>query len=180
MDPILKEALRLQELGFAVHWLLPKTKRPVAEGWATAPVMTTAELSATYQPGYNVGFRPGKYSVVDGKEVCVLDIDVRGGERYAQEAYTAARTLIGDLPADVISGSGTGRHIYLGFPVGQSPDKAATTLRKSDIWLLDGKLCAHGTKGARQAWVVELLSTGKNVVLPPSIHPDTGRPYTFA
>lgn len=180
MSKVLDEALRLRALGFAVHWLVPREKRPILQGWATANVMTMEELEASYKPDYNVGFRAGKHSVVGGKEICVLDIDVRGGPAYQDEAHAAARSILGDARFDVISGSGSGRHRYLAFPLGTSPASAATTLRQSDLFVdKQGRLQPAGAKDARPAWVIELLSTGKNVVLPPSIHPDTGRPYQF-
>ena len=181
MDKTLLEALRLRALGLAPHWLRPRTKVPLLHGWATAPVMTEAELVATYRPGYNVGIRAGKYSVVGGKEVCVLDVDVRGGPAYAAEAYAVAEQLMGDGRFDVITGSGTGRHRYMAFPIGGSPAKAATTLRQSDVWIdnTTGQVVPPNTEGAKAAWTIELLSTGKNVVAPPSIHPDTNQPYEW-
>jgi len=119
--------------------------------------------------------------VVAGREICVLDVDIRGGPAFADEAYAAAKSMLKELLAwHVISGSEVGRHQYLGFPIGTSPPKAATTLRESDIWVLPGgEFCAPRTYGARPAWQIELLSTGKNVVLPPSIHPDTSKPYIW-
>jgi len=176
----LKTAGRLREMGFAVHWLRGRSKAPVDTGWATAPVQSIAQLERTYRADYNVGFRPGRWSVVDGHEVVVIDVDIRGGEKYAAEAYSAATSVLdGEFKPQVQTGSGCGRHQYVRMQLGTAPDKAATTLRQSDIWILDGKVCASGHKEARPAWVVELLSTGKNVVLPPSIHPDTGKPYNW-
>lgn len=181
MDEMLKEALRLRKLGFAVHWLRPQTKIPLASAWAEAPLMNESELKASYQPGCNLGFRAGKWSVVKDREVCVLDIDIRGGPAYVDEAYAAARSLLDSPRFDVVSGSGVGRHRYLGFPIGKSPTKAATTLRQSDVWINrdDFTLCDAHSPGAAPAWLIEILSTGKNVVMPPSIHPDTGKPYQF-
>lgn len=181
MKPNVKKiALALREMGFAIHWLVPREKRPVESGWADAPVMSISELEQTFRSGYNVGFRPGKWSVVDGHEIVVLDVDIRGGEDFAEEAYAVANSVLGGaFDPQVKSGSGCGRHQYLRMPIGESPPLAATTLRQSDIWVLDGQICRAGTKGARPAYVVELLSTGKNCVLPPSIHPDTGNPYEW-
>jgi hypothetical protein len=181
MDDMLKEALRLRKHGFAVHWLRPQSKIPLLEGWANAPVMSEAELKSSYRPGMNLGFRPGKWSVVNGKEICVLDVDIRGGQPYADEAYAAAATMMGAMSFTVTSGSIVGRHRYLGFDQGKSPSKAATTLRQSDIWINsdDGSICSPASKNKRRAWLIELLSTGKNVVMPPSIHPDTGIAYKF-
>jgi hypothetical protein len=114
------------------------------------------------------------------KEICVIDVDVRGGPAYAKEAHAAAAAMLGSDQFDVVSGSGVGRHRYVGLPIGESPPKAATTLRQSDIWIdkETGEVCKPGPD-ARPAWLIEILSTGKNVVMPPSIHPDTGQPYTF-
>ena len=180
MKTTLETALALREMGFAVHWLVPKEKRPVEAGWAEAPIKSISDLEATYCVGYNVGFRPGKWSVVEGKEVVVLDVDIRGGKAFAEEAYAVADSVLGGaFDPQVKSGSGWGRHQYLGMPIGTSPEMAATTLRESDVWILDGKVCNPNTKGARPAYVVEVLSTGKNCVLPPSIHPDSGKPYEW-
>lgn len=180
MNPTLKTALALREMGFAIHWLVPRAKRPIDAGWAAAPVASLATLEASFRDGYNVGFRPGKWSVVDGHEIIVLDIDIRGGKSFAEEAYAVAATVLGgQYDPQVKSGSGVGRHQYLRTPIGTSPDKAATTLRQSDIWVREGQVCSPGTKEAKPAYVVEVLSTGKNVVLPPSIHPDTNKPYEW-
>lgn len=181
MDEFLREALRLRKLGFAVHWLRPRSKIPVIDGWAAAALMTEQDLVSSYRRGYNLGFRPGKWSVVNGKEICVLDIDVRGGAKFADEAYAAAASVLGvPLMPNVISGSLIGRHQYLRVPIGKSPDKAAITLRQADKYATsDGRICPEGTERAKPAWVVEILSTGKQVVLPPSIHPDTGKPYVW-
>lgn len=179
-DNIKNTALALREMGFAVHWLLPGEKRPVERGWANAPIASIAQLEASYRPGYNAGFRPGKWSIVDGKEVVVLDVDVRGGPEFAQEAYAVANTVLdGAFDPHVLSGSQVGRHQYLLLPKGQSPDLAATTLRQSDIGILNGATCSLDTPGALPAYLIEMLSTGKNCVLPPSIHPDTGKPYEW-
>ena len=182
MHNTLREAIRLRRMGFAIHWLQPRSKVPVAFGWADAPVMNEQALTTSFRPGFNIGFRPGKWSIVEGSEICVLDVDLRGGSAYAEEAYAAAATMLkGKFAPNVLSGSGPGRHQYLAFPIGKSPAGAATTLRQSDIWIDSaGQVCAAGTKDARPAWLIELLSTGKNVVMPPSIHPDTLKPYLWA
>jgi hypothetical protein len=177
---VLEEGVRLRKRGFAIHWLRSESKIPIEAGWSDAPVKTEEQLRDTYRTGYNLGFRAGKWSIIDGAEVCVLDIDVRGGERFAEEARAAARGLLGEsYSPTVATGSGPGLHQYLRFPPGTSPNKASTLLRQSDVWVCDGKICPLGTPGGKPAWLIELLSTGKNVVLPPSIHPDTHRPYAW-
>jgi hypothetical protein len=178
---MLETAVRLRELGFAVQWLRPESKAPIVAGWSEAPVMTADELRATYRPGLNAGFRAGKWSVVGDGEICVVDVDVRGGERFSQEAYAAARGLVGAAYAPTVkTGSGFGVHQYFLIPRGRSPAKAATLLRQADVWVRDdGRLCQAHAEGARPAWQIELLSTGKNVVIPPSIHPNTRQRYTW-
>jgi len=182
MDKFLKDALTLRERGFAIHWLQPRSKKPILNSWSDRDPQTIKELEAAFHPGYNVGFRVGKWSIVNKKEICVLDIDIRGGENFAEEAYAAASSILGQpLMPNVISGSLVGRHQYLGVPIGKSPDKAATTLRQADVYATqNGQICPQGTDGAKPAWVVEILSTGKQVVMPPSIHPDTNKPYAWA
>lgn len=181
MDEMLKEAQRLLKQGWAVQWLGHASKVPIATGWAQAPVMTAAELRASYRPGYNLGFRPGKWSVVNGQELVVLDVDIRGGPAFAEEAYAAARQLLDGKGFSVESGSIVGRHAMLLVPIGTSPNCAATTLRESDVWVdkTSGRIVKPKSPESRPAWQIELLSTGKNVVLPPSIHPDTNQPYRW-
>lgn len=169
MNDMLQSALDFRAQGFAVHWLHPRSKKPVLNDWTNRPAMTAEELVQSYRPGYNVGFRPGLPSTVEGgRAIVVLDVDVRGGEAYAEEAYAAANALIDNAGFDVVTGSVVGRHKYLLCPLDELPAKAATTLKKSSE-VIDGK----------PAYVIELLSTGKQCVLPPSIHPDSGRPYAW-
>ncbi|MBU6257886.1 MAG: DUF3987 domain-containing protein [Burkholderiales bacterium] len=177
---VLKAALQYRDVGLAVHWLRPRSKVPISAGWSKAPILTAQELRDSYQRGLNVGFRAGTPSTVGGKPICVLDIDVRGGPKYQKEALAAAEAVYGaPIEYDVVSGSQVGRHKILAFPIGRAPEKAATTLVQSLEYVSpEGVVCAARLKGAKPAWVVELLSTGKNVVLPPSIHPDTGLPYS--
>lgn len=180
MNPTLKIALTLREMGFAIHWLRPKEKIPLDAGWSEAPIASIATLETSFRVDYNVGFRPGKWSIVEGKEIIVLDIDIRGGTPFAEEAYAVANSVLGgNFDPQVRTGSGVGRHQYLAVPKYESPDKAATTVRQSDIWIHEGQVCRPGTKEGSPVYLIEVLSTGKNVVLPPSIHPDTGKSYEW-
>lgn len=168
VDPMLKAAIELRERGFAVHLLRPKSKVPIQKNWSQAQVKSTEELEQEYRPGLNVGFRAGEPSVIDGDGIIVLDIDIRGGAEYKREAWAACKPFVGDLEPTVRTGSG-GAHLYLRCPRDRLPKKAAITLCKSDREIERGKA----------AWKIEVLSTGKNVVAPPSIHPDTDQPYQW-
>lgn len=180
MDKVLKEAIALREVGFAVHWLHPQSKAPVRTGWATEPLLTVQELINEYRRGFNIGFRAGKWSVVEGCEICVLDVDIAGGAAFAAEAHAAAEAIAGPNYT-AISGSGVGRHYYLKTPIGTSPECAAKTLRQCDVYVNKHTraIVRAGTEDSKPAWEIELLSTGKNVVMPPSIHPVTGQPYQW-
>lgn len=177
---IFKSACTHQALGLAVHWLKIASKAPVVSGWSNAPILTPENLLRTHEPGFNVGFRAGEYSEVNGFNVVVLDIDIKHPD-FANEAYAAANQLMGgNLKYTVISGSEVGRHQYLLVSKEHTPSKAATTLRQSDIAVKNGHTVPLGTEGSKPAWTIELLSTGKNVVMPPSIHPDSHKNYSWA
>jgi hypothetical protein len=155
----------------SLHWLHARTKRPVGERWQDAPFRSYGDLMASYQPGYNVGVRLGAPSKVTGGYLHAIDMDIRVAE-YAETAWIA---LAGLLPIDprtlpcVASGSGgASRHLYF---ITDQP------FRSKRLWTSEGK---HRT--ADGSWhydaEIELFGTGKQVVLPPSIHP-TGKPYRW-
>ena len=145
-------------MGAALHWLQPGQKRPIAEGWSTAPRATRADLERQHIPGANIGIRLGEPSKTPAGYLHLIDLDIRKPEAEA-DAWAAVRRLVptlDQLPM-VISGSGTGRHFYFW---------SETPLRSEKL-----------AKG--EGWEVELFGTGKQAVLPPSIHPDTGKPYRW-
>jgi len=59
---VLATGIMLAQRGDAVHWVRPRSKAPIADGWSTAPVATITTLRQTYRPGYNVGVRCGHWS----------------------------------------------------------------------------------------------------------------------
>src|SRR5439155_13166998 len=76
-------------------------------------------------------------------------------------ALAAIETLLGETSTGptVLSGSGNGsRHLWFACPADALPPKANVTIRNAEGWKL------------------EVLSTGKQIVAPPSIHP-SGQPY---
>jgi hypothetical protein len=150
---------RYAERGFACHWL--HGKAPYQKGWADLPVATVDELKRSYFPGNNLGIRVGKWSVLEpGYGLVILDIDLRDDVQSAA-CYEAVERLLGHSTLNVASGRGLGGHVYLKCPLDKLPGKAATTVAQGDGWKL------------------ELFSTGKQVVVPPSVHPDTGKPYRW-
>lgn len=170
-DPIFKAALALREAGVAIHWLAPRSKRPFTDGWAALPVASMDELSATWRPGYNAGVRPGEPSRIDGFYLHLLDLDIRVAER-ADEVWDALLAMWPDARAFPMVQSGSGgesRHIYFLSREPYRSKKIAHSAAKH-----------FGTDGkSHWDWEIELFGTGKQAVIPPSIHPDTGKPYVW-
>lgn len=189
----LVEARRLYALGFAIHWLRPNSKVPVEAGWTTGPRKKWGYLEKTYKPGFNVGVRLGTPSVLDGRYLAVVDVDVKSSDnRYLKEALGAVKGIIdkGHCPV-VRSGRGNGsRHYYCSTI---RPFKTYTPFRseevvrafipskhpsKRELKELSAKDIKDGWR-LSPAWEVSLYSDGRQVVLPPSIHPDSGKEYRW-
>jgi hypothetical protein len=167
---MLETARELVLLGYACHWLKPRSKAPLAAGWAQAPVASSDAMQTTFRPGLNLGIRCGRWSQPrDGYGLLVLDVDIHAPQ-YQDEATEAVEALLPEcleVPV-VLSGRGLGsRHLWFTCPLGTLPSKANITL-------------AQGPDPAENTWRLELLSTGKQVVCPPSVHPETGRLYAWA
>lgn len=157
--------------GFALHWLHPKSKRPIGENWSERPVLSLEALRATYQPANNVGVRLGEPSRVEGGYLHNIDLDIRVPD-LADEALAKLRDLfpqVDEFPS-VISGSGgASRHYYF---VTSKP------FHGRKLAVSEGKHRKPDGKWSYD-WEIDLFGTGRQVVLPPSIHPDTGKPYTW-
>ncbi|MBB3164686.1 hypothetical protein FHS25_005189 [Rhizobium laguerreae] len=162
---------RLAKAGFALHWLHPKSKRPIGNDWAAKPVASLSELNRTYRDGNNVGVRLGKWSKVDDLYCHVVDLDIRVGEEV-DIALSRLEKLFPDYRCYPVvqSGSmGESRHFYI------LSDKAFSSkkLAHSSTKMLDDEGKEHWT------WEIELFGTGKQVAIPPSIHPVSGKPYRW-
>lgn len=162
-----------RDAGFALHWLHPRQKRPIGNGWSSAPVASLADLRRTHAPGNNLGVRLGEPSALaGGGYLHVLDLDIRIPD-LADEAWEAfAKLGLGSREAfpEVQSGSGgESRHLYLVTDRPFDSRKLAVS---------DGK--HRGADGVwHHDWEIEFFGTGKQVAMPPSIHPDSGKPYRW-
>lgn len=194
---ILKEAKRLHDLGFAIHWLHARSKRPVESGWTSGPRKTWAELQASYREGLNIGVRLGRASNIGGKFLAVVDIDLKAqGANYGKEVEQALKDL--ELTTDrrlpqVLSGRGNGsRHLYVLTDEPVAPTKVLTSpsmvkvsmpsavrVSKRESEKLSAKEISDGLR-IRPAWEISLMGEGQQVVLPPSIHPDSGKAYSWS
>ncbi len=173
---MLSSNIALIEAGAALHWLQPREKAPVEAEWSTKPRYSAEILRATYKRGYNIGLRTGKPSEIDGLFLHIADLDIRKPE-FADAAWAV---LLEIMPAAkrlprVISGSGgPSRHIYF---FSKQP-LSSRILAKSDTFemVFDPK---KGRNVKKRDWMIELKGTGTQVVIPPSIHPDTGEAYRW-
>lgn len=173
---MLREIEPFARAGFAIHWLHPKSKRPIGNDWASKPVKTVEQLRQSYSEGKNVGVRLGKWSKVGSDFLLVIDVDIRKPE-LAKEAFAELKRLFpeyGSYPS-VISGSGgASRHFYI-LTSKEFPSKQlAHSAQQSLVW--DEKQQKDVKKWD---WEIELFGTGKQVAMPPSIHPNTGKPYVW-
>ncbi len=145
--------------GASLHWLHVKAKNPVDARWSELPNRSESDLRRSYRQGQNIGIRLGQPSQIGGDFLHLVDLDIRDASKAA-EAWAALLAL---WPAargfpSVISGSGgESRHLYFLSPV---------AMRKRKLARGDG-------------WEIDLMGTGSQAVLPPSIHPKTGQPYRW-
>ncbi len=149
-DPV-TAAYRYAALGFSVLPL--RGKRPFLRSWK--PYQTTPPSRSRLHRWASAGLF-GNVGIVCGVVsggLVVLDLD-------GEAAYAAFAARFPHLAATytVRTGSGTGHHVYL------LSERLPPSTR------------ALGTPYGN----VELLSTGRQVVAPPSIHPGTGARYTVA
>lgn len=153
---IVAAALRLSDLGFAVHWLRPpmgglvegRGKAPIDRGWQHRPWLSPAQLRASYRTGFNVGIHTGQV-VACRVPVVVIDCD---------DARSVAwcRRFLPATPLEVRTRKGI--HLYYRRPASslQIPNRARI-----------------------DALALDIRADGGNVVIPPSIHPD-GTRYQWA
>ena len=162
------------ESGLAIHWLKPSSKAPIGTEWSSAPRADLDALRRSYVPGVNVGVRLGEPSKIGGSYLHIIDLDIRDPSQ-ANAAWSRLIELwpeaeSAEIPT-VISGSGgASRHLY--FCIDRP-------FRSRKIAHSGQKFIDERTGRKRWTWEIELLGTGKQAVMPPSIHPDTGLPYSW-
>jgi hypothetical protein len=169
----LSQATALRDAGFAIHWLQEKSKAPAAGlGWPELPVATIEQLKSTYRDGLNVGLRTGEPSHVAGMYAHVFDVDIRFPD-LADEAWQEFDRMfpgIRDTLPCVVSGSGgESRHLHFLTDKPFYGRKLAVSKAKHRT--------ANG--GWTYNWEIDLFGTGRQVAMPPSMHPDTGIAYRW-
>ena len=126
-----------------------KAKTPRIKGWPNNATTDPGTVSAWWHKWPNA-----LIGVMVPDDVVVIDIDPRnGGSIQALEALAG-----GVLPPTLTAVSGgrdSGRHLYFKRPKG---------LDKSVIGCLPG---------------IDVIVSGRFMIAPPSLHPNTGRPYQW-
>lgn len=175
---MLEQVSRLSAAGFAIHWLHPKSKKPIGRDWSEKPVFSPAELADTYAEGNNAGVRTGKWSEISGYFLHIIDVDVRKDD-LADEAMARLSEMLPEMDKSrtpsVISGSGgASRHFYVlceqPFPI----RKFAHSPTFEMVWDEE-----KGRDVKKWDWELQLLGTGAQAVVPPSIHPISGKRYKW-
>jgi hypothetical protein len=148
----------LESLGFGLVHVPPGTKGPNTTGWQDNPITTPEQAAQVWRHGGGLGL----HHAASG--TAVLDIDHL---EWAELALAAVDIDLGALlaaPGPKIRGAKGPKPVY------RLPDGLELT-RKALAWK---------PPGAEKAVTVLELRAGKvQDVLPPSIHPDTGNPYTW-
>ncbi len=155
----LSDLKSLHDAGFSLIYLHEREKRPLENGWTKGPRHTWKEIQSQFNPRLNVGVRLGESShIADQGYLMCLDLDIKD-PAFKQDALRRLKEVTGESTwPEVRSGSGNGsRHLY---GVSREPFKMVTLEKHKDQW----ELCAY--------------STGRQMVLPPSIHP-SGEPYVW-
>lgn len=186
----------LYALGFAVHLLHPKSKRPIDSGWTKRPREDFNSLSKRFKKGMNLGVRLGQVSKVGGGYLAVIDCDVKSEvEDHRNATADKLKELFGPAVFDwprVETGRGNGScHIYVTTKeairfkeLARSKDvvkvkmPSADKPSKREVTDLTIQEVEDGIR-LRPAWSISVMGEGQQVVLPPSVHPDTGKAYTW-
>ncbi len=195
MTGIPAEVERLHSLGFAVHWLRPKSKIPVEARWTQGPRLSLEALRKTFKPTYGFGVRLGHASQIGDNYLAVLDLDIKSTEpRHRKEAEAALFEAFPQCQGSphVLSGRGNGSaHYYVLVPEPQSKDETkgrsdervkvhmpSVKPSRSEEQNLSLEELDAGTR-LRAAWEISLLSDGRQAALAGTIHPDTKKRYVW-
>lgn len=192
---VIDEVKKLHDMGFALLWLYPKSKRPIGDNWTEGKRKSWDQLKKEYKKAMNVGVRLGTPSKLsDGSYLCVLDCDVKSSDPiHLKEMEKALNAFCPshEFAPRVLSGRGGGScHFYFRTKVPQQSFKAVRSGHKVKVFMpsvqasksdIEGLTTEEVNAGYRMrlAWEVDVFGEGKQVVLPPSTHPDSLKAYAW-
>jgi hypothetical protein len=170
---VLEEVKHLVRMGASVIRLHEKSTRPVGDDWSSKPRLTFSQLQAQYRKGENLGVRLGKPSEIDGLYLHAVDLDIRDESREDEALDELERLFEGvdvwKLPCVRSGSGGASRHFY--FVTDKPFPSRKLAKSKDNVFSADKKW--------HKAWEIELFGTGKQVALPPSLHPITVWQYRW-
>ena len=177
LQEILASGRPMIDAGAALHLLRPNSKAPADEGSSTAEINDLAALKRKYETGQNIGIRLGQYSKTPAGYIHVIDVDIRDPDQ-ADDAWDEVRRIllpnVDEMPSVVSGSGGESRHIYI---LTEKPLKNGKIAKSEGFSMVfDPNL---GREVKKFDWEIDFFGTGKQVVVPPSIHPDTGLPYRW-
>lgn len=197
-DAFLKAAQELYDRGAAPHWIKPNSKAPVKSGWTSPKRDSMETLLKEYKEGYGLGVRLGEASrLKDGGFLANIDVDIKSDDpRHREEALEAFEKFfpgLKDKAAAIETGNGLRFMVKTKAPVASgrlasSPERCIAYIPDAEINKVqikahhDGLITGDQLKAGyrvRVAWEIEFMSDGKQVVVPPSIHPSTKREYRW-
>lgn len=196
-DPVIAEAKRLYNLGYCIHWIHPKSKAPIGNGWAARERQSWAMLEKSYERGMNVGVKLGHQSRINGGSLVVIDFDLKSGEpKHKAEMLAALEKSFPGLHQKaplVHSGRANGSgHLHV---ITMGPPQSVKYAQSSDVVKVHMPSAQRVSKREREqlteseikagmrlraAWEIGVMGEGTQVVLPPSLHPDSGKRYVWA
>lgn len=153
-NELLDAALLYASIGWRVIPLAPRGKKPWIDDWGNKATTDEATIRKwwSHRPQSNVG-------ILTGHGLCVLDVDDKPEKHNGLLGSDFLREWElehGEISETVCAQSGTGgQHYY--FDVG---DKYIAGCESEKIF-------------------IDIRCDGNLIVAPPSIHPDTGKPYVW-
>jgi len=185
------------DMGMKLVPLPEREKRPLHNNWG-AQLISVRELARKHyeeNPNQNVGVALG------ASRVCSLDIDCMDSFKKIMESFDVPESELDNYPA--IRGASKGLRLMFAVPsetnlqyrkinwaskddpTGEkyrAANKRAITARQTGDFAIEQAARSEAKKYARYT-VFELRvadeKTQRQDVLPPSIHPDTGKPYEW-
>jgi len=171
---VLEEVKYLVRMGASVIRLHKREKRPIGNDWSDKPRLTESQLEKQYREGENLGIKLGEQSETEDGHIYAVDLDIRDESRK-KEAFKELERLfdgivdVWTLPRVRSGSGGESRHFYFVSPVKLGSRKLARS--EDNVFGADKKW--------HKAWEVEFFGTGKQVALPPSVHPISGKSYKW-
>ncbi|WP_165820418.1 bifunctional DNA primase/polymerase [Microvirga sp. KLBC 81] len=168
----INEVKHLVLMGGSIILLHKCSKRPIGERWTEAPRLSLEELKARYTGKENFGVRTGQPSEIDGLFWHTVDMDIRKS-KYRRKAFTKFETLfeghnVWSWPRVKSGSDGESRHFHF------LTDKPFASRR-----LAASEGTFEDEHGRHNYWEIDLVGNGRQVVIPPSIHPISRKAYKW-